>query len=159
MLSFGNDRYTVDKDPYYWCLRQSKRLMFMDPHIKTEMRNHKMLTKLPGDLENALKFRCSNESTLDEISSTMLEVRIRTSIGGYNTHSTVDNRENPTMEAKETGDSEYEITTGFHNCESPNHYAENFPKDREETFVKAKEKIKDQEGHESDFDIGGIVSL
>ncbi|MBW0504795.1 hypothetical protein O181_044510 [Austropuccinia psidii MF-1] len=21
-LSFGNDRYTVDKDPYYWCLRQ-----------------------------------------------------------------------------------------------------------------------------------------
>ncbi|MBW0575470.1 hypothetical protein O181_115185 [Austropuccinia psidii MF-1] len=116
-LSFGNDRYTVDKDPYDWCLRQSKRLIAIDPHITTEMRNHKLLTKLPGDLEHAVKCRFSKESTLDEISNTLQEVRIRTSIGRYNNHSIGDNRENPTLEAKETNDSDSEITTGFHNLE------------------------------------------
>ncbi|MBW0540864.1 hypothetical protein O181_080579 [Austropuccinia psidii MF-1] len=58
-LSFGNDRYTVEKDPYDWCLTQSKRLIAIDPHITTEMRNQKLLTKLPGDLEHAVKCRCS----------------------------------------------------------------------------------------------------
>ncbi|MBW0554753.1 hypothetical protein O181_094468 [Austropuccinia psidii MF-1] len=70
-----------------------------------------MLTKLPGDLEHAVKFRCSKESTLDEISTTLQEVRVRTSIGRYNTHSTGDNREDPTLKAKETHDLESEITT------------------------------------------------
>ncbi|MBW0586173.1 hypothetical protein O181_125888 [Austropuccinia psidii MF-1] len=119
------------------------------------MRNHKLLTKLPGDLEHAVKCRCSKESTLDQISNTLQEVRIRTSIGRYNNHSTGDNRENPTLEAKETHDSESEITTGFHNCESPNHYAENSPKDREEIFPREEETGKDQEGHESDSDSVG----
>ncbi|MBW0579938.1 hypothetical protein O181_119653 [Austropuccinia psidii MF-1] len=142
-----NVRYTVDKDPYDWCLRQSKRLIAIDPHIKTEMRNHKLLTKLPGDLENALKCRCSKESMLDEISTTFQEVRIRTSIGRYNTHITGEKRDNPTLEAKETHDSDYEIATGFHNYESPKHYAENSPKDREEISAREEETRKDQEGH------------
>ncbi|MBW0469401.1 hypothetical protein O181_009116 [Austropuccinia psidii MF-1] len=30
-ISFQNDKYSVDKDPYEWCLRQSKRLKVMDP--------------------------------------------------------------------------------------------------------------------------------
>ncbi|MBW0498872.1 hypothetical protein O181_038587 [Austropuccinia psidii MF-1] len=97
-LSFGNDRYTVDKDPYDWCLRQSKR---------------------------------------------------------YNNHSTGDNRENPTLEAKETHDSDSEITTGFHNWESPNHYEDNSPKDREEIFASKEETRRDQEGPESDSDSVG----
>ncbi|MBW0550030.1 hypothetical protein O181_089745 [Austropuccinia psidii MF-1] len=119
------------------------------------MRNHKLLTKLPGDLEHAVKCRCSKESTLDEISTTFQEVKIRTSIGRYNTHCTGDNRENPILEAKETHDSESEITTEFHNCESPNHYAGSYPKDREETFAREEETRKDQEGHESDSDSVG----
>ncbi|MBW0505578.1 hypothetical protein O181_045293 [Austropuccinia psidii MF-1] len=81
------------------------------------MRNHKLLTKLPGDLEHAIKCRCSKESTLDKISTTLQELRIKSSIGRYNTHSTGDKRENQTLEAKETHDSESEIITGFHNCE------------------------------------------
>ncbi|MBW0538894.1 hypothetical protein O181_078609 [Austropuccinia psidii MF-1] len=116
------------------------------------MRNHKLLTKLPGDLEHAVKFRCSKESTLDEISTTSQEVRIRISIGIYNTHSTDYKRENTTLEAKETHDSESEITKGFHNCESPNQHAEDSPKDREEIFEREEETRKDQEGHESDSD-------
>ncbi|MBW0557999.1 hypothetical protein O181_097714 [Austropuccinia psidii MF-1] len=64
-------------------------------------------------------------------------------------------RENPTLEEKETHDSESEITTGSHNCESPNHYADNFPKDREKILEREKETRNDQEGHESDSDSVG----
>ncbi|MBW0555129.1 hypothetical protein O181_094844 [Austropuccinia psidii MF-1] len=116
-LSFGNDRYTLDKAPYDWCLRQSKRLMAIGPSITEEMRNHKLLTKLPGDLEHAVTCRCSKESTLDEISTILQEVRIRTSIGRYNTHSNGDKRHNPTLKAKETHDSDSKITTGLQSCE------------------------------------------
>ncbi|MBW0587163.1 hypothetical protein O181_126878 [Austropuccinia psidii MF-1] len=154
-LSFANDRYTVDKDPYGWCLRQSKSLIAIDPHITTEIRNHKLLTKLPGDLEHAVKCRLSKESTLDQISNTLQKVRIRKSIGRYNNHSTGDNRDNPTLEAKETHDSESEITTGFQNCGSTNQYAENSCKERKEIFEREEETRKDQEGHESDSDSVG----
>ncbi|MBW0490217.1 hypothetical protein O181_029932 [Austropuccinia psidii MF-1] len=32
-MSFDSDKYSVDKDPYEWCLRQSKRLTAIDPQI------------------------------------------------------------------------------------------------------------------------------
>ncbi|MBW0505727.1 hypothetical protein O181_045442 [Austropuccinia psidii MF-1] len=119
------------------------------------MRNHKLLIKLPADLEHAVKCRFSKKSTLDEISSTLQEVRIRTSIGRYNNHSTGDKRENPTLEAKEAHDSDFEITTGSHNYDSPNYYAENVPKDREKIFSREEDTRKDQDGHESDSDSVG----
>ncbi|MBW0540192.1 hypothetical protein O181_079907 [Austropuccinia psidii MF-1] len=54
------------------------------------------------------------------------------------------------LETKEAHDSESEITTGSHNCESPNHYADNLPKYMEEKYEREKETRKEQEGHESD---------
>ncbi|MBW0583169.1 hypothetical protein O181_122884 [Austropuccinia psidii MF-1] len=47
-MSFENDKYSVDKDPYEWCLRQSKRLKAIHPQMNIQMRNHKLLTQLPG---------------------------------------------------------------------------------------------------------------
>ncbi|MBW0565768.1 hypothetical protein O181_105483 [Austropuccinia psidii MF-1] len=119
------------------------------------MRNHKLLTKLPGDLDNEFKCRFSKELTLDEISNTFQEVRMKTSTGRYYTHSTGDNRENPTPVAQETHDSESEITTGFKSCESTNQYAESTPKDRKEIFARKEETRKYQESHESDSDSVG----
>ncbi|MBW0510963.1 hypothetical protein O181_050678 [Austropuccinia psidii MF-1] len=63
ILSFGNDRYTVEKDPYDWCLRRAKRLIAIDPHITAEMGNHKLLTKVPGDMKHLVKCRFSKEFT------------------------------------------------------------------------------------------------
>ncbi|MBW0494969.1 hypothetical protein O181_034684 [Austropuccinia psidii MF-1] len=51
-MKFENYKYPVDKDPYEWCLRQSKRLEAIDPQMNIEMRNHKLLTQMPGELEN-----------------------------------------------------------------------------------------------------------
>ncbi|MBW0528164.1 hypothetical protein O181_067879 [Austropuccinia psidii MF-1] len=57
--------------------------------------------------------------------------------------------------AKESHASQSEITPGFPNCELPNHYADIFPKDREEIFSREEEAGKDQEVHESDSDSVG----
>ncbi|MBW0508151.1 hypothetical protein O181_047866 [Austropuccinia psidii MF-1] len=47
----------VDKDPYEWFLRQSKRLKAIDPQMNIQMWIHKHLTQLPGELEHAVKCR------------------------------------------------------------------------------------------------------
>ncbi|MBW0504540.1 hypothetical protein O181_044255 [Austropuccinia psidii MF-1] len=38
-MSFQNDKYSVEKDSYEWCLRQSKRLKAIDPQMNIQMRN------------------------------------------------------------------------------------------------------------------------
>ncbi|MBW0548248.1 hypothetical protein O181_087963 [Austropuccinia psidii MF-1] len=82
-MSFDNDKYTVDKDPYEWCLRKSKRLKAIDPQMNIQVRNHKLLTQLPGDLEHAIKFRCNQNCTLDDIANTLQDIRKRTNIGKF----------------------------------------------------------------------------
>ncbi|MBW0518332.1 hypothetical protein O181_058047 [Austropuccinia psidii MF-1] len=77
-MSFKNYEYSVDKDPYEWCLRHSKRLKFLDPQMNIQMRNHKLLTKRPGELEHAVKCICNQNCTLDDISNTLQDVRKRT---------------------------------------------------------------------------------
>ncbi|MBW0528145.1 hypothetical protein O181_067860 [Austropuccinia psidii MF-1] len=56
-MSFENDKYSVDKDPYEWCPQKSQRLKCIDPKMNTHMRNHKFLIQIPGEPENAVKFR------------------------------------------------------------------------------------------------------
>ncbi|MBW0524345.1 hypothetical protein O181_064060 [Austropuccinia psidii MF-1] len=80
-MSFENDKYSVEKDPYVWCLRQSKRLKAIDPQMNSQMRNHKVLTQTPVELEHAVKFRYKQSCTLDEFSNTLQDVRKRTTIG------------------------------------------------------------------------------
>ncbi|MBW0546742.1 hypothetical protein O181_086457 [Austropuccinia psidii MF-1] len=59
-ISFENEKYSVDKDPYEWCLRQSKRLEAIDSQMNIQMRNHKLLTQMPGELEPSVKCRCNH---------------------------------------------------------------------------------------------------
>ncbi|MBW0475405.1 hypothetical protein O181_015120 [Austropuccinia psidii MF-1] len=54
-MSFENDKYSVDKDPYEWCLRKSKRLKTIHPQMNIKMRNHKLLPQMPGELKHAVK--------------------------------------------------------------------------------------------------------
>ncbi|MBW0576193.1 hypothetical protein O181_115908 [Austropuccinia psidii MF-1] len=78
-----NDKYSVDKDPYEWCLRQSRRLKAMDPQMNIQIRNHKLLTQLQGELEHAVKCRCNQNFTLDHIAKTLREIRKRTNLGKF----------------------------------------------------------------------------
>ncbi|MBW0565058.1 hypothetical protein O181_104773 [Austropuccinia psidii MF-1] len=49
-MSFENEKYSVDKDQYEWCLRQSKGPRAIDPQMNIQMTNHKLLTQYPGEL-------------------------------------------------------------------------------------------------------------
>ncbi|MBW0569757.1 hypothetical protein O181_109472 [Austropuccinia psidii MF-1] len=79
----SDDKYSVDKDPYEWFLRQSKRLKAIDPQMNIEMRNHKLLTQIPGELENAVKCRCNQNCDLDDIANTLQDVRKKPIKGKY----------------------------------------------------------------------------
>ncbi|MBW0508982.1 hypothetical protein O181_048697 [Austropuccinia psidii MF-1] len=69
-MSFENDNYSVDKDTYEWCIRQSKGRKAIDPQIKIQNRNHKLLKQMPRELHHAVKCRCNQNSTLDDIGNT-----------------------------------------------------------------------------------------
>ncbi|MBW0478588.1 hypothetical protein O181_018303 [Austropuccinia psidii MF-1] len=57
------DKYSVDKDPNEWFLKQSKGLNSIDPHMNTQMRNQNLLTQFPGELEHAVKCKCKKYCT------------------------------------------------------------------------------------------------
>ncbi|MBW0548491.1 hypothetical protein O181_088206 [Austropuccinia psidii MF-1] len=135
-ISFENDKYSVDKDPYEWCLRQSKRCKAIDPQMNTQMRNNKLLTQIPRGLEHAVKCRCNHNCTLDDISNNLQEVSKRTNIGKFTPYKrsgfkekqplTVEFKDKP----KERGAEMAKKKISCHNYGSKNHYAKNYPKER-----------------------------
>ncbi|MBW0592188.1 hypothetical protein O181_131903 [Austropuccinia psidii MF-1] len=140
-MSFDNDRYSVDKDPYEWCLRQSKRLKALDPQMNIQIRNHKLLTKLPGELEHAVKCRCHQNLTLDEIANTLQDTRKRTNIGKFTPYKSsgfkekqpfrVDFEDKPKERVAEVEKKK----TSFHNCHSEDYYANNCPKATKKVYA------------------------
>ncbi|MBW0464009.1 hypothetical protein O181_003724 [Austropuccinia psidii MF-1] len=82
-MSFAKYKYSVDKDPYEWCLTKSKRLKAIDPQMNSKMGNHKRFTHMPGELKHAIKCICNHICTLDDISNTLQDVRKKKNIGKY----------------------------------------------------------------------------
>ncbi|MBW0466706.1 hypothetical protein O181_006421 [Austropuccinia psidii MF-1] len=146
-MSFENDKYSVDKDPYEWCLRKYKRLKAIDPQMNIHMRNHKLLTQIPGELEHAVKCRCNHNCTLYDISDTLQDVRKRTNIGKYTPYKSsafkeeqpfgVEFKEIPRRAVAEVAKKK----NSCHNCGSTDHYSNNFPK--------AKKKVPEDSDSES----------
>ncbi|MBW0471713.1 hypothetical protein O181_011428 [Austropuccinia psidii MF-1] len=102
-------------DPYEWCLRQSKRLKAIDPEISIQMRSHKLLKQIPGELAHSVKCRCNQSCTLDDISNTLEDYFER----------------DTTIESglqRQTQRKKAEVTkkrNNCHNCGSTDHYANN----------------------------------
>ncbi|MBW0483040.1 hypothetical protein O181_022755 [Austropuccinia psidii MF-1] len=139
-MSFENDKYSVDKHPYEWCVRKSKRLKAIDPQIKIQMRNHKLLIQIPGELKHAIKCRCNQSFTLDDITNTSQDVRRRTNIGKYspNKSSSFKEKQPFRVEIKEKPKERVEEVTkkknSYHNCGSTYHYANNCPKEKKKVY-------------------------
>ncbi|MBW0481604.1 hypothetical protein O181_021319 [Austropuccinia psidii MF-1] len=140
-MSFENDKYSVDKDPYEWCLRQSKRVKSIYPQMNIQIRNHKILTQIPGELEHSVKFRCNQNCTLDEIANTLQDVRKRTNIGKYSPYKSsgfkekqpfrVDFKDKPKARVAEVTKKK----NSCHNCGSTYHYSNNCPKAKKEVYA------------------------
>ncbi|MBW0577148.1 hypothetical protein O181_116863 [Austropuccinia psidii MF-1] len=155
-MSFENDKYSVDKDPYEWCLRQSKRLKAIDPQMNIQMRNHKLLTQLPGELEHAVKCRCNQNCTLDDISNTLQDIRKRTNMGKFTPYKSSGFREKQPFRVefkdkpKERVAEVAKKKNSCHKCGSTDHYANNCPKAK--TKVYAIEKVPEEESPTEDSD-------
>ncbi|MBW0492306.1 hypothetical protein O181_032021 [Austropuccinia psidii MF-1] len=145
---FENDKYSVDKDPYEWCLRQSERLKAIDPQMNTQMRNHKLLTQMPGELEHAVKCRCNHNCTLDDIANTLQAVRKIANIGKYNPYksSSFKEKQHFRVEFKDSPIGRVEEVekkkNSCHSCGSTDHYANNCPKAKKK--VNAIEKVPEE---------------
>ncbi|MBW0481928.1 hypothetical protein O181_021643 [Austropuccinia psidii MF-1] len=140
-MSFENDKYSVDKDPFGWCLRKSKRLKAIDTKVNIQMQNHKLLTQMPGELEHAFKCRCNQNFTLDKIENTLQDVRKRTNIGKYSPCKSSDLKEQQPFRVGFKDKPRERIAEVInnknycHNCGSTNHYANNCPKAKKNVYA------------------------
>ncbi|MBW0507487.1 hypothetical protein O181_047202 [Austropuccinia psidii MF-1] len=122
------------------------------------MRNHKILTKIPGELEHAVKCRCNHNCNLDEIANTLQDVRKRTNIPKYTPYKSsgfkekqpfrVEFKENPRERVAEVAKKK----DPCHNCGSKDHYSNNCPNAKKKVYPieKVPEEESPTEYYESD---------
>ncbi|MBW0533455.1 hypothetical protein O181_073170 [Austropuccinia psidii MF-1] len=140
-MLFKNDKYSVDKDSYEWCLRQCNRLKAIAPQMNILIRNQKLLTQMPGELEHAQKCRCNRNCTLDDIANTLQDIRKITNIGKYFPYKSGAFREKQSSRVDfkdKPGERVAEVTkkkNSCHNCGSTDHYANNFSKAKKKVYA------------------------
>ncbi|MBW0491072.1 hypothetical protein O181_030787 [Austropuccinia psidii MF-1] len=121
--------------------------------MKIQMRNHKLVTQLPGELEHAVKYRCNQNCTLDDIAHTLKDIRKRPNIGKFTPYKSSGFKEKQPFRV-EFKDKPKEMVAevakknSCHNCGSTDHYANNCPKARKK--VHAIEKVPEVESPTED---------
>ncbi|MBW0582147.1 hypothetical protein O181_121862 [Austropuccinia psidii MF-1] len=91
---------------------------------------------MPGELENAVKCRCNQICTLDDIAKTLQDVRKRTNIGKYSPYKSSGFREKQPFRVElkdKLREKVAEVTkkkSSCHNCGSTDNYANNCPKEK-----------------------------
>ncbi|MBW0504071.1 hypothetical protein O181_043786 [Austropuccinia psidii MF-1] len=118
------------------------------------MRNHKLLTQLPGELEHAVKCICNQNYTLDDISNTLQDIGKRTNIGKFTAYRSSGFKEKQPLrvEFKDKPRERVEEVTkkknSCHNCGSTQNYANNCPKSKKK--VCAIDKVPEEESPTED---------
>ncbi|MBW0585823.1 hypothetical protein O181_125538 [Austropuccinia psidii MF-1] len=104
------------------------------------MRNHKLLTQLPGELEHAVKCRCNQNCTLDDIPNTLQDIKKGTNIGKFSLYRSSSFKEKQPLRVEFTDkprERVAEVTkkkNSCHNCGSKDHYANNCPKEKKKVY-------------------------
>ncbi|MBW0493102.1 hypothetical protein O181_032817 [Austropuccinia psidii MF-1] len=94
-----------------------------------------------GELEHAVKCRCNQNFTLDDISNTLQDVRKQTNIWKYTPYKSNSFREKQTfrVELKDKPGKGVEEAAkkknSCHNCGSKDHYANNCPKAKKKVYA------------------------
>ncbi|MBW0492530.1 hypothetical protein O181_032245 [Austropuccinia psidii MF-1] len=118
------------------------------------MRNHKLLTQLPGNLEHALKCRCNQNCTLDDIANTLEDIRKRTNTGKFTPYKSSGFKEKQPFRVqfkdkpKERVSEVAKKKNSCHNCGLTDHYANNCPKAKRNVY--AIEKVPEEESPTED---------
>ncbi|MBW0528057.1 hypothetical protein O181_067772 [Austropuccinia psidii MF-1] len=141
------------KIAYEWCLRQLKRLKAIDPQVKIQMRNHQILTKMPGELEHTVKCRCKKNCTLDDIANTLQDVRKRTNIGKYSPYKSTGFKEKQPFRVEFKDKPRERVAEvakkkdSWHNCGSTDHYGNNCPKAKKKFYAIEKFPTEDSKSY------------
>ncbi|MBW0578617.1 hypothetical protein O181_118332, partial [Austropuccinia psidii MF-1] len=132
-MSFENDKYSVDKAQYEWCLRQSKRLKAIDTQMNIQ---------------------CNQNCTLYEIANTLQDVRKRTNIGKYSPYKSsgfkekqpfwVEFKDKPRERVAEVAKKKNSCL----NCGSTDHYAKDCQKAKKKVY--SIEKVPEEESPTED---------
>ncbi|MBW0535935.1 hypothetical protein O181_075650 [Austropuccinia psidii MF-1] len=128
--------------------------------MNIQMMNHKLLTQIPADLENAVKCRCNKNCTLDDFANTLQDIKKITNIGKYYSQKRSGFKEKKPL-SKEFRDKPRETVAevakqknSSHNCGSTDHYTNNCPKAKQKVY--AIEKIPEEESPTDDSESGTI---
>ncbi|MBW0580205.1 hypothetical protein O181_119920 [Austropuccinia psidii MF-1] len=122
--------------------------------MNIKMRNHKLPEQMPGELEHAVKCRCNQNCTLNEIADTLLNSRKRTNIGKYTPYKSTGFREKQPFRVdfeekhRERVAEVVKKKDSFHNCGSTDHYANNCPKAKKKFY--SIEKLPEEESPTKD---------
>ncbi|MBW0566817.1 hypothetical protein O181_106532 [Austropuccinia psidii MF-1] len=109
--------------------------------MNTHMRNEKLLTQIPGELEHAAKCRCNQSCTLGDIANTLQHIRKRTNIGKYSQYRSSSFKEKKPFRVdfknilKERVAEVTQKKNYYRNCGSTDHYASNFPKAKRKFYA------------------------
>ncbi|MBW0575740.1 hypothetical protein O181_115455 [Austropuccinia psidii MF-1] len=161
-MSFENDKYSVAKDPYEWCLRQSKRLKTIDTQMNIQMRNNKLLTRIPGELEHAVKCRLNQSCTIDDIANILQDVRKITNIGKYSQFKSSSFKEKQPFRVefkdkpKERVAEATKKKNSCHNSGSTDYYSNNCPKAKKKVY--AIEQVPEEESPTEDSESDPMVN-
>ncbi|MBW0587620.1 hypothetical protein O181_127335 [Austropuccinia psidii MF-1] len=113
------------------------------------MRNHKLLTQFPGELEHAAKCRCNQNCTIDDISNTLQDIRERINIGKFTLYKSSSFKEKQPFRVEFKDKPKERVAdletkrNSCHNCGSTDHYANNCPKANKKVY--AIEKVPEEE--------------
>ncbi|MBW0583723.1 hypothetical protein O181_123438 [Austropuccinia psidii MF-1] len=105
------------------------------------MRNHKLLTQLPGELENAVTCRCNQNFNLDDIANTLQDIWKRTNIGRFTPYGSSGLKEKQPLRVKFKDKPRERVAevakkkNSCHNCGSTDHYANNCPKAKKKVYA------------------------
>ncbi|MBW0566233.1 hypothetical protein O181_105948 [Austropuccinia psidii MF-1] len=108
--------------------------------MNIQMRNHKLLRQLPGELEHAVKCRCNQNCILDDIANTLQDIRKRTNIGKFTSYKSSGFRQKQPFRVEFKDKPKERVTevekkkNSHHNCGATDHYANNCPKAKRQVY-------------------------
>ncbi|MBW0487934.1 hypothetical protein O181_027649 [Austropuccinia psidii MF-1] len=156
-MSYKNYKYSLDEDPHEWCTRHSKRIKAIDPQMITRMRNHKLLIKIPRELDNAITCICNKSCTMNDIANSLKALRNRKNIRKHSQYRRSSFKEKQPFRVyikdkpKEILAEVTKKNNSCHNFESTDHYANNCPKEKKK--VPEDESPKDDSASDSMGDV------
>ncbi|MBW0514341.1 hypothetical protein O181_054056 [Austropuccinia psidii MF-1] len=80
--SFEESIFNIERDrPMSWFLKQKDRLTSLHPYMSETMIHKKILRKVGGELENAIRRRCIEPCSTEDYINAMEDITTRTKIG------------------------------------------------------------------------------